>query len=193
VAGFKKLKFYSVENLGYGEVSLPDQEMHTTAFWITVPPEEAHDIGLSVQELLEALAGAGYAMQHMAAFLLMCETRDLGKCIGDPYLQWFFPAETERVRQDRPPVSEDGMAFYENGDRGFQPTLFLYDAYPGGVGLSSYLFSRRDELLTGTLSVVERCGCSNGCPSCVGPPGAVGEKAKQDAVRLLKWMISGRG
>jgi len=193
VAGFKKLKFYSVENLGYGEVSLPDQEMHTTGFWITVPPEEAHEFGLSVQELLEALAGAGYAMQHMAAFLLMCETRDLGKCIGDPYLQWFFPAETDRIRQDRPPVNEEGMPFHENGDRGFQPTLFLYDAYPGGVGLSSYLFSRRDELLSGTLSVVERCGCSNGCPSCVGPPGAVGEKAKQDAVRLLKWMISERG
>ncbi len=193
VAGFKKLKFYTVENLGYGEVSLPDQEMHTTAFWITVPPEEIHEIGLSVQELLEALAGAGYAMQHMASFLLMCETRDLGRCIGDPYLQWFYPAETDRIPHDRLPLDEHGMPRGESGDRAFRPTLFLYDAYPGGVGLSSYLFSRREELLGGTLSVVERCPCASGCPSCVGPSGAIGEKAKQDAVRLLKWMISARG
>ncbi len=195
VAGFKKLKFYTVENLGYGEVSLPDQEMHTTAFWVTVPPEEAHEIGLSVQELLEALAGAGYAMQHVASFLLMCETRDLGKCIGDPYLQWFFPAETDRIRQDRLSAVENGWPFAEEGERaqGFQPTLFLYDAYPGGVGLSSYLFSRREDLVRGSLSVVKGCSCSEGCPSCVGPPGAVGERAKRDAVRLLEWMIAGRG
>jgi DEAD/DEAH box helicase domain-containing protein len=195
VAGFKKLKFYTMENLGYGEVSLPDQEMHTTAFWITVPPEDAHEIGLAVQELLEALAGAGYAMQHMASFLLMCETRDLGKCIGDPYFQWFFHAETDRKRFEGPPVGEDGVPFDEEGgrDRGFQPTLFLHDAYPGGIGLSSYLFSQRDTLLRGTLSVIERCTCTHGCPSCVGPPGALGERAKQDAVRLLEWMISGRG
>jgi DEAD/DEAH box helicase domain-containing protein len=97
------------------------------------------------------------------------------------------------MRYDRLPVDEQGMPLEESRDRGFQPTLFLYDAYPGGVGLSSYLFSRREELLTGTLSVVERCSCAHGCPSCVGPSGAVGEKAKQDAVRLLKWMISMRG
>jgi DEAD/DEAH box helicase domain-containing protein len=195
VAGFKKLKFYSMENLGYGEVSLPDQEMHTTAFWITVPPEDALEIGLAIQELLEALAGAGYAMQHMASFLLMCETRDLGKCIGDPYFQWFFSAEKDKVRFEPPPVNETGAPPGEGGvrDQGFQPTLFLYDAYPGGVGLSSCLFTQRDALLRGTVSVIERCTCTHGCPSCVGPPGALGERAKQDAVRLLKWMISGIG
>jgi DEAD/DEAH box helicase domain-containing protein len=193
VAGFKKLKFYTLENLGYGEVSLPDQEMHTTAFWITVPPEEGHEIGLSAQDLLEALAGAGHAMHHMATFLLMCETRDLGTCIGDPYREWFFPAETDRIRMDRAPVGGGAGGLGEDGELGFQPTLFLYDAYPGGVGLSSTLYSRRNELLRGTLSAIEQCACSRGCPSCVGPPGAVGEQAKQDAVRLLKWMISRKG
>jgi DEAD/DEAH box helicase domain-containing protein len=160
-----------------------------------VPPENAHEIGLSIQELLEALAGAGYAMQHMASFLLMCETGDLGKCIGDPYLQWFFASETDRMRHQRRTPGEQGARFDDRGtsEEGFQPTLFLYDCYPGGVGLSSCLFSRRDELLRGTLAMIQRCTCARGCPSCVGPPGALGEKAKQDAEGLLKWMISGRG
>jgi DEAD/DEAH box helicase domain-containing protein len=195
VAGFKKLKFYTMENLGYGEVSLPDQEMHTTAFWITVEPEDTLTIGLSMQELLEALSGVGYAMQHMAAFLLMCESRDLGRCVGDPYTEWFMDHERGQkgmqVRDDFPAGFPPGGG--DEAHMEFRPSLFLYDAYPGGVGLSTYLFSHRDELLEGTLSLMDRCSCDKGCPSCIGPSAELGEKAKQDGRRLLKWMISGKG
>ncbi len=194
VAGFKKLKFYTCENLGYGDVSLPDQEMHTTAFWITVHPEDIHDMGLTVQDVLCALAGAGYAMQHMASFLLMCESRDIGRVIGDPHMEWFFQTEadlsklknmTQKVQES---VEQIGM---HSGGMEFRPTLFLYDAYPGGVGLSTSLFSRRKELLEGTLSLIERCSCKEGCPSCVGPSPELGELARQSASRLLRWMIYG--
>ena len=41
VVGFKKIKFYTMENIGAGELTLPEQEMHTTAFWLTLP--RAHD------------------------------------------------------------------------------------------------------------------------------------------------------
>ncbi|MEW6441717.1 MAG: DEAD/DEAH box helicase [bacterium] len=190
VAGFKKLKFYTMENLGYGEISLPDQEMHTTAFWITVSSEDFEEIGLSVPQLLHALAGVGYAMQHMASFLLMCEPRDLGRCIGDPYLDWF-----PRGRQGG--MAFPGSASWPGEDasqvEGFQPTLFLYDSYPGGVGLSASLFSLRVELLEGTRSLIRRCGCKEGCPSCAGPYTELGEGTKQAAGRLLDWMISGTG
>ena len=53
--------------------------------------------------------------------------------------------------------------------RGFTPTLFLYDNYPGGVGLSLPLFERREELRRQAVSLIEACPCSAGCPACVGP------------------------
>jgi len=202
VPGFKKLKFYTTENLGYGEVALPDQEMHTTAFWVTVGLEDAHGLELSVHQFLGALAGSGYAMQHMASFLLMCESRDLGKCVGDPYLQWFFNRETDLHKlqslnmetedsdgQDVHEAYEAQNADDETGAISFQPTLFLYDACPGGVGLSTALFSCRTELIEGSLSIIEECSCETGCPSCVGPSLELGEQVKENAKRLLKWMI----
>ncbi len=175
VTGFKKLKFYTMENLGYGEISLPDQEMFTTSFWITVHSEDKCEIKLSIIELIDAMAGVGYAMKHIAAFLLMCEPRDLGFCLGDPYHNWFFRKEADRAKIQK--IS-------------FNPTIFLYDAYPGGVGLSSSLFSHRKVLLRNTLAHIEQCSCKQGCPSCIGPYPDLGEKSKEFAGRLLHWMIS---
>jgi len=171
VAGYKKLKFYSAENLGYGEVTLPDQEMHTSAFWISLDLEDTHDLGFSVHDLLEALEGAGYAMLHMASFLLMCETRDLGRVIGDPYRQWFFQGMRNGERAETAELEE----------MDFKPSLFLYDAYPGGGGLSSTLFERKRDLLQGTRSLILGCSCRTGCPSCVGPSTELGEKTKEIA------------
>ena len=179
VAGYKKLKFYSGENLGYGEVALPDQEMHTSAFWVSMDLGEALALGLCAQEVLDALDGAGYAMVHMASFLLMCETRDMGRVIGDPYRSWF-------VHPGRNGVVPDSRIEWEGG---FRPSLFLYDAYPGGIGLSETLFRLRRRLLEGTASLIEACPCEVGCPSCVGPAGAGGRTAKENAVKVLQWMI----
>ncbi len=178
VTGFKKLKFYTMENLGYGDLTLPEQEMFTTSFWITVHSEDKEQIPLSVIELIDAMAGIGYAMKHIAAFQLMCEPRDLGLCLGDPSHNWFFQKEVDRGKVQK--IS-------------FNPTIFLYDAYPGGVGLSPYLFSNRKALLRNTLTHIDQCSCKQGCPSCIGPNPDLGEKSKQDAGRLLNWMISEKG
>ena len=37
VVGFKKIKFYTNENVGSGELDLPEQQMHTTSYWLTIP------------------------------------------------------------------------------------------------------------------------------------------------------------
>jgi len=188
VPGFKKIRFYTMENLGYGEVSLPDQQMHTTAFWITVNPEHACEIGMTVQDVLTALAGAGYAMHHMASFLLMCEPRDLGRAIGDPYADFFLQSDRSNWK---PQLGKDGMLPDSTPGMVFRPTLFLYDAYPGGIGLSPHLFTRRRELMEGAISLIERCSCEHGCPSCVGPSGEAGEMARTNAGRLLRWILFG--
>ena len=70
-----------------------------------------------------------------------------------------------------------------NGDA---PRIFLYDAYPGGIGFSAPLFAMHGELLSRTRALIEGCGCDQGCPTCVGPVGETGPLAKRVALRLLQ-------
>ena len=70
------------------------------------------------------------------------------------------------------------------------PTLFLYDQYPGGVGLSEKAYEMQELLLEHALHVLEGCACENGCPSCVGPEGEVGTHGKAYARKILKELIS---
>ncbi len=70
--------------------------------------------------------------------------------------------------------------------RSFEPDLFLFDNYPGGIGQSQPLFLLRAKLLAGALDVLNQCRCESGCPACVGPVGEVGETGKLAALRLLR-------
>ena len=70
-----------------------------------------------------------------------------------------------------------------------EPTLILYDNCPGGIGLSQKAFGMREMLLEKALQVVRDCGCRQGCPSCVGPVGEIGEDGKETAVYLLKELL----
>jgi DEAD/DEAH box helicase domain-containing protein len=51
----------------------------------------------------------------------------------------------------------------------FTPTLFLYDNYPGGIGISVPLYENREAVVTGAQRLVGACECAHGCPSCIGP------------------------
>ena len=70
-----------------------------------------------------------------------------------------------------------------------KPTILLYDNCPGGIGLSEKAYGMREILLQKALQVAEDCPCGQGCPSCVGPVGEVGEDGKKTAVRLLRGLI----
>jgi len=67
----------------------------------------------------------------------------------------------------------------------FEPNLYLYDAYPGGVGQSAPLYRLAPQLLKHTTELIASCGCEAGCPSCVGPVGEVGEKGKEVATQIV--------
>ena len=69
---------------------------------------------------------------------------------------------------------------------GFEPDLFLYDAYPGGIGLSAPLFKLAPKLLERAAGMIRSCGCEEGCPACVGPIGEIGERGKEAALRVLE-------
>ena len=159
VVGYKKIKFHTHENVGYGDVRLPEMKMHTTSFWLTVPEDLVRAQAVSRALVLDALRGIGNAMHLVASVGLMCDPRDIGHTLGD------------RGDENGPPGSSDGAP-------GFDPTLFLYDQMPGGVGLAPRLFTEREVLLRRTRAMVEGCPCAEGCPACIGPDiGATDPKA----------------
>jgi DEAD/DEAH box helicase domain-containing protein len=65
------------------------------------------------------------------------------------------------------------------------PTIYLYEAMPGGVGLSERLFARHGELIAGAQDLIGACGCDTGCPACTGPRLDPAVDAKGLALRLL--------
>jgi DEAD/DEAH box helicase domain-containing protein len=153
VTMFKKLKFHTHENVGWGSISIPEQEMHTAACWL-VPPAEL--VNRYDRDMLDgALIGLARVARTTAALLLMCDPRDLGV-----------------LAQVQAPFTG-------------QPTLYLYDAVPGGVGLTERLYTLTDELIRACRGAVESCPCTDGCPACVGPAIEVGARGKQTVIELL--------
>jgi ATP-dependent helicase YprA (DUF1998 family) len=67
----------------------------------------------------------------------------------------------------------------------FEPNLYIYDAYPGGIGFSEPLFRAYDALLNRTQELISGCACENGCPSCVGPTADHSERTKEVVLEIL--------
>ncbi|KAF6511450.1 DEAD/DEAH box helicase [Geobacillus sp. FSL K6-0789] len=73
-----------------------------------------------------------------------------------------------------------------------RPTIFLYDRYPGGIGLSEALFERYEQMLAKVKEWVERCPCADGCPSCIGALDAAGMPVKHELVQFLAEQLAVR-
>ena len=83
VTGYKKIKFFTHENAGYGDVHLPEMQMHTTSFWLTLPEAVVASFGEPRALVIAALRGVGVALETVASLALMCDPRDLGRTLGD--------------------------------------------------------------------------------------------------------------
>ncbi|MFZ5655770.1 MAG: DEAD/DEAH box helicase [Pseudomonadota bacterium] len=173
VAGYKKIRYYTHENIGYGPVNLPDQELHTTAAWWQLPQAQLLAWFASRQDALDGFLGAGYALHVVATLAVMAEARDLQKAIGNGDGAWFATADANGRGQLRGAEGQE-LAPFELQQ--FVPTIFLYDNFPGGVGLSEPLWTRQAELVQRAVELVERCDCRAGCPACVGPVLAADEE-----------------
>ncbi len=198
VVGFKKIKFYTNENVGSGELDLPEQQMHTSSYWLEVPLDLLAALPYATDDRRDGILGLASAMKHIATLLLMCDSHDLGLSIntGD---------RTSGVARDvgrdfRPARATEGPAAAKAGPAGASdrpgisagaahdgdtPRIFMYDAYPGGIGFSQPLFSMHADLLARTRELIAGCPCDNGCPGCVGPIGETGPLAKTVALRIL--------
>src|SRR6266852_217108 len=178
VVGFKKIKMGTLENVGSGEVELPQQEMQTTAAWLTVTPETLARVSASRDELIDGLRAVSYLLHHLAPIFLLCDIRDLGSWLGDT-----TPAQPGAVV-----TRESARRRLLEAER-FNPTIYLYDSHAGGIGLAERVFDVLPLLLERGLQTLKACPCRFGCPSCVGPVNEVGRRAKATAAALLRALV----
>ena len=177
VIGFKKIKFFTNENVGDGKLELPENEMHTTAFWITLGRSLLAGLPFALSDRQSGIFGLLHALESMATLLLMCDRRDLGTAVGER------PASpgVETEWQEFSRALNDPAELKEY----FEPNLYLYDAYPGGIGFSEPLYRVHELLLQRTRELIASCPCESGCPSCVGPAGEKSERTKEAALAML--------
>jgi DEAD/DEAH box helicase domain-containing protein len=178
VIGFKKIKFFTNENVGDGKLELPENEMHTTAFWITLGRSLLSGLPFALSERQSGIFGLLHALESMATLLLMCDRRDLGTAVGER------PA-SPRVETDWQEFST-AMNDPAETKEYFEPNLYLYDAYPGGIGFSEPLYRVHELLLQRTRELIASCPCDSGCPSCVGPAGMKSERTKEATLAILE-------
>ena len=187
VVGFKKIRFHSLENLGYGKVNLPDQQMHTTACWFIFERASIDSLSLPRWEIIDGVLGVSYALHAVASLHLMCDLRDIQRSVGDRGARWFVRLSREGKGLYRSADGEDHLS--PDTIEEFEPTIFIYESYPGGVGFSTQIFDDHERLLRDTLGLISRCPCSHGCPSCVGPTKEVGLNSKEVAMALLEHVL----
>jgi DEAD/DEAH box helicase domain-containing protein len=222
VVGFKKIKFHTMENVGDGKLTLPEQEMHTTAFWLTLPRDLMESLPYGSTERLDGVNGLANALVAIATLLVMCDARDLGVAVGENAESRSQKSEV-RSQNEESRIQDSGLRIKDKeqdlsslaGDEdqskiqnlrskiggsemqvavvAFEPNIYLYDKYPGGVGLSEPLFRMSQSLLEKTQKLIADCPCASGCPSCVGPIGEVGEKGKEVALEILRRVSVVRG
>ncbi len=201
VVGFKKIKFFTHENVGAGKLELPENEMHTTSYWITLERPLLESLPFSVSERQSGMFGLLHALESIATLLLMCDRRDLGAAIGErppapdsgcaiagpqlypEALRGAAAPHLDATSEFTPTRLEDAIS--ANAKEFFEPNLYLFDAYPGGIGFSEPLFRAHDLLVQKTRELISACECEQGCPSCVGPAGDLAPRAKEAALAIL--------
>ncbi|MDZ7671960.1 MAG: DEAD/DEAH box helicase [Halanaerobiales bacterium] len=156
---YKKVKFNTHENVGYGDINLPEVEMHTTAWWMSL--NEKFENELDKKTLEYALLGLSNLLVNIAPIYLMCDPGDINSTV-----------------QIKSPYTS-------------KPTIFIYDSYPGGIGLSEKLYRIDHDILQSAYKYLSKCPCEGGCPACVGPVNEVGLNGKEKTLYLLKEVLKG--
>jgi DEAD/DEAH box helicase domain-containing protein len=140
VIGFKKKAQFTEEVIGEEPLSLPPVKFTTVALWFDLP---ADSVALLDKAQLD-FAGAIHALEHAAIGILplfaLCDRNDIG-----------------------------GVSTPLHADTG-KAQIFIYDGYPGGVGIAERGYDLINDLWEATLRVIEECPCQDGCPSCVQSP-----------------------
>ncbi len=153
--GYKKIRFNTHENIGMGRVHLPELEMQTTALWWEFPDDIFVDPYFQESVIGEGLKGLSYTLKNLIPLYIMCDVTDISV-----------------VPMVRAPFSH-------------KPTIYVYDKFQGGIGLSKKVFEIDREVLKGVRDHIKQCPCAHGCPSCTGPPLEDSLFGKESALKIL--------
>ncbi len=140
VIGYRRRQHYTEVILSYHELDLPEREYDTQGLWLVVPPRIAQEVSEYGLHLMGGIHAIEHAMIGLLPLFASCDREDVGG-ISNP-----FHPDT------------------------ILPTVFIYDAYRGGVGIAERGFQRLEEWMRATLELVSTCPCEDGCPSCIQSP-----------------------
>ncbi|MGQ9808460.1 MAG: DEAD/DEAH box helicase [Armatimonadota bacterium] len=166
VVAYRKIDLYSDSVQAVVDLDLPEQSFLTEGLWFTVPHRLVRRLSDDGFDLMGSIHAIEHAAIGLTPLVASCDRWDVGG-ISHPY----------------------------HLDTGGLATVFIYDAYPGGVGIASACYLRLKELLTETLELLRDCPCEEGCPSCIHSPkcGSGNEPLdKAGALRLLGLILSGK-
>ncbi len=163
VIGYWKKRQYSEAVLAKFELDQPPQQFETKAVWWDIPAAAVR----RMQDKGCDAAGALHATEHACIGLLplfaMCDRWDIG-----------------------------GLSIMIHPDTN-RPQIFIYDGFPGGIGISEKGFAILESLWQATLEAIEKCPCESGCPSCIQSPKCGNNNEpldKKGAIMLLKGLLS---
>jgi len=177
---FKKVRERSLENVGYGPITLPPFEYDTVGFALRVPEPWGRALDARDKRLVPAaLFGLRYILRHAAASVSMADPGDLETDLAPLDREGESREERptlneEREEPPRVPAGPDAEGFEPLpppvwADMAFESALFLYDRLEGGAGYAEKVFEKIEDTLSLCRRMIRECPCENGCPACVPP------------------------
>jgi DEAD/DEAH box helicase domain-containing protein len=181
ITGFERRDPKRGEAIGRESLSLPETTLRTKAIYFTVPRDVEAEMRESGREAQSASASRTHSGDGEYGF-------NGGIHAAEHGMISLFPLS---FLCDRGDVGGLSTPYHPHTDR---PTIFVYDGYPGGVGLTDAAYHEVDALLARTRRMIAECGCEDGCPACVQSPqcgNANDPLSKAEAVRLLEALTGG--
>lgn len=165
VVGYRRLRHYSEEVLGDEPLELPPSTFETMALWWDVAPEIAQACARRGLDFLGGIHAAEHACIGLLPLLAMCDRWDIGG-----------------LSTPRHPDTDAAQ-------------IFIYDGFPGGVGIAERGFEDLPALWRATWDAVAHCPCTDGCPSCVQSPkcGNNNQPLDKAAAKLVLEMLRTTG
>ncbi len=163
VIGFQRKRFGDHEAFDYVSLQMPEQNFLTQALWYLLPESMVGPAQFPAAVMLGALHASEHCQIAVLPLIAMCDRWDVGGLSTNLHFQ------TGR------------------------PTIFIYDGYPGGVGIARRGFEMFERLVGDAARLVGECRCEDGCPSCVQSPkcGNLNDHLhKRAAIELMGRMLA---